>query len=111
LFTRPEQHENLSDPHPRTDSMPTFEELDQLSSKELHDRAVHLAEKRIDVAFLWRLLETIPAAEAASGETGGADVDIARVSGLVGDATESGKGPLADALRPLYIDYLLKHAT
>jgi hypothetical protein len=91
--------------------MPTFEELDQLSSKELHDRAVRLAEKRLDVAFLWRLLETIPAAEAASGEVGGADVDIARVSSLVRDATESGKGALADALRPFYIEYLQGHAT
>ncbi len=90
--------------------MPTFEELDQLSSKDLHDRAVRLAEKRLDVAFLWRLLEALPAAEAASGEVGGADVDIARVSGLVRDATESGEGALADALRPLFIDYLLKHA-
>jgi hypothetical protein len=90
--------------------MPTFEELDQLSSKELHDRAVHLAEKRLDVGFFWRLLKTLPAAEAAAGEIGGAAVDIARVSGLVRDATESGKGALADSLRPLYIDYLQKHA-
>jgi hypothetical protein len=90
--------------------MPTFEELDQLSSKELHDRAVHLAEKRLDVGFFWRLLKTLPAAEAAAGEVGGAAVDIARVSGLVRDATESGKGALADSLRPLYIDYLQEHA-
>jgi hypothetical protein len=90
--------------------MPTFDELDQLSSKELHDRAVRLAEKRLDVGFLWRLLKTLPAAEAASGEVGGADVDIARVSGLVRDATESGEGDLADALRPLFIDYLIEHS-
>lgn len=90
--------------------MPTFEELDQLSSKELHDRAVKLAEKRLDVGFLWRLLKTLPAAEAASGEVGGAEVDITRVSGLVRDATESGEGDLADALRPLFIDYLIEHA-
>ena len=91
--------------------MPTFEELDELSSKDLHDQAVHLAEKRLDVTFLWRLLKTIPAAEAASGEVGGATVDIAHVSSLVRDATESGKGALADALRPLYIAYLQQHAT
>jgi hypothetical protein len=89
--------------------MPAFEELDLLSSKELHDRAVHLAEKRLDVGFLWRLLKTLPAAEAAAGETGGADVDIAKVSGLVRDATKSGDGELADALRPLFIDYLIEH--
>jgi hypothetical protein len=31
------------------------------------------------------------------------------VSGLLSDALASGEGDLADALRPLYLDYLTKH--
>ena len=41
--------------------MATREELEKLSSKELHDRAVRLAEHRLDLAFLWRLVKAIPA--------------------------------------------------
>jgi len=89
--------------------MPTFAELDKLSSKELHDRAVALAKHRVDVAFFWRLLKDVPAAEAVAGNTGEADRDIGSVVSLVYDATEGGEGKLADALRPIYIDYLMKH--
>ena len=40
--------------------VPTFEELDQLSSKELHDRAVHRARRHLDVRFYWEILSAIP---------------------------------------------------
>ena len=43
------------------------DDLDQLSTHELHDRAVHRAEQHLDVKFLWSLLEMIPAAETVSG--------------------------------------------
>lgn len=89
--------------------MATFDELDGLSSKELHDRAIALAKHRHDVAFFWHLLKDVPAAEAMAGDTREADADIAHVSLLVHDATEGGNGALADALRPVYIDYLMKH--
>ena len=56
--------------------MATRDELDRLSSRELHDRAVRRALHHLDVEFLWELLRAIPAAEA---------------------------------LRPLYLDYLVKH--
>jgi hypothetical protein len=89
----------------------TAEELEQLSSKELHDRAVKLAEHRLDVGFLWRLVKTIPAAEAASGNLDEAKADIA-VGDLVplfADMDHADEGDLADALRPLYIEYLEAH--
>jgi hypothetical protein len=89
----------------------TAEELERLSSKELHDRAVKLAEHRLDVGFLWRLIKTIPAAEAAAGNLDEAKADIA-VGDLVplfADVDHSDEGDLADALRPLYIDYLVTH--
>jgi hypothetical protein len=33
------------------------------------------------------------------------------VTALISDAIDSGKGEVAEALRPLYIDYLAKHGT
>lgn len=85
------------------------EALEELSTQELHDRAVRRAERHLDVKFLWSLLEVIPAAEAASGDTGEADYDIQFSKGLISDALHSGDGQLGEALRPLFIDYLRKH--
>ena len=92
-------------------AMPSREELANLSSKELHDRAVSLAEHRLDVGFLWGLLKAIPAAQAAAGhlEEAEADVAVADLVPLLHDFTHSGEGDLAEALRPMYIDYLDKH--
>ena len=86
-------------------------ELEALSSKELHDRAVRLAERRLDLAFLWRLVKSIPAAEAAAGNLDQAEADIAvgDLVPLLHDLGHAGEGSLGDALRPLYIDYLEKH--
>lgn len=83
--------------------------LDQLSTKELHDRAVHRAERHADVKFLWSLLRMIPAAETVSGDEGEADYDIQSAKGLIYDALHSGDGQLGEALRPVFIDYLRKH--
>jgi hypothetical protein len=85
------------------------EDLEKLSTRELHDRAVHRAEKHLDVKFFWSLLESIPAAEAARGDVGEADFDVVSARGLVKDALHSGDGELAEALRPIFIDYLRKH--
>jgi hypothetical protein len=83
--------------------------LDELSTQELHDRAVRYAERHLDVRFFWSLLQAIPAAEASRGDVGEADFDIQFSKGLIKDALHSGDGELGDALRPLFIDYLRKH--
>jgi hypothetical protein len=85
------------------------DDLDQLSTRELHDRAVRRAEKHLDLKFLWSLLEMIPAAEAVSGDVGEADYDIESSKGLIYDAVHSGDGELGEVLRPVFIDYLRKH--
>ncbi|MCW3056276.1 MAG: hypothetical protein JWO21_245 [Solirubrobacterales bacterium] len=85
------------------------EDLEQLSTKELHDRAVRHAERHLDIKFLWSLLKVIPAAETASGDEGEADYDIQSAKGLISDAVHSGDGRLGEALRPVFIDYLRKH--
>ena len=56
--------------------------------------------------FYWRLLKAIPAAEAAIGEEDEAEQDVMTLRGRLNDLTHSGEGELADALRPIYIDYL-----
>ena len=89
--------------------MSTREELDALSSRELHDLAVRRALHHVDVEFLWELLRAIPAAEASEGHDDEAGRDITHLSVLIDDAIDSGEGDVAEALRPLYVDYLVKH--
>ena len=84
-------------------------ELDKLSSAELHDRATRLAWRRLDVTFLWHLLSTIPEARAAAGEEDRSEMDIMRPLALLNDLVDADRGELAEALRPLYIDYLAEH--
>jgi hypothetical protein len=83
--------------------------LEQLSTQELHDRAIHRAERHVDIKFFWSLLKVIPAAQAIGGNEGEADYDIQFSKGLISDALHSGDGELGDALRPVFIDYLRKH--
>ena len=86
--------------------MATREELEDLSSKELHDRAFSEAVRHVDVGFFWGLLKALPAAEAAIGQDEEAEQDVMTLRGRLNDLTHSGEGELADALRPLYIEYL-----
>jgi hypothetical protein len=84
-------------------------DLETLSSRELHDMAVRRAVHHADVGFLWQLLRAIPAAEAIAGDERESEADAVKVSALLADAIGSGEGGIADALRPLYIDYLSRH--
>ncbi len=91
--------------------MTTRDELDALSSRELHDLAMRRALHHVDVEFLWELLRAIPAAEASDGHSAEAGRDITKVTVLLSDAINSGEGEIAEALRPIYLDYLVKHGT
>ena len=83
--------------------------LDRLSSEELHDLAVSHARRHLNVKFFWELLKILPAAEAAAGEYEEANADIQRMSAHIDDLTDSGKGEVAEQLRPFYLEYLRKH--
>ena len=78
--------------------MATETELEALSSRELHDKAVHRALTHADVKFLWELLRAIPAAEAIEGYEGESEEDVVKASALLADAISSGDGAEAEAL-------------
>jgi hypothetical protein len=83
--------------------------LDRLPAKELHDLAVRHALRRLDLEFFWRLLEYLPAAEAAAGEVDEAAADLQSLAAHLDDITDSGRGEIAELLRPFYLEYLREH--
>ena len=91
--------------------MTTRDELERLPTKELHDRAIARAKHHLDVGFLWELVKALPVAEEIIGEDDRSKIDIARPLALLNDFlydTDSGK--IGEALRPLFVDYLMEHA-
>ena len=89
--------------------MTSENDLEQLSSKELHDLAVSHARRHLDVKFFWNLLKYLPVAEAGAGKLEEAEADLESTIAHVDDITDAGEGEVADLLRPFYIEYLLKH--
>ena len=83
--------------------------LDDLSSKELHDRAVRYALRHLDIPFFFRLMEALPVAEAATGDIDGAEADALTLRAHIDDVTDSGQGEVAELLRPMYLEYLRDH--
>jgi hypothetical protein len=83
--------------------------LDQLSSEQLHDMAVAHAKRHLNARFFWRLMKMLPAAEAAAGEWEETEADVQRMSAHLDDVTDSGKGEVAENLRPFYLEYLREH--
>jgi hypothetical protein len=79
-------------------------------TKEVYLHARRRAARCLDVRFFWTLLRTIPAAEAAAGEVEEAQADVRSGIARLNDLRDAGEGKLGEALRPLYIDYLAKHA-
>jgi hypothetical protein len=87
--------------------MATRDDLDQLSTKALHDIAIERARQRKDVAFLWRLAKALPVAEEMVGDDQRAKTDIFRPLALINDFLfDADEGALGEALRPLYLEYL-----
>ena len=89
--------------------MSSDDNLEQLSSKELHDLAVGHARRHVDLKFFWDLMKYLPVAEAAAGKIEEAEADLDSTIAHVDDITDSGEGEVADLLRPFYIEYLEKH--
>jgi len=89
--------------------MPEEDPLERLSSEELHDLAVRHARRHLNVAFFWHLMQVLPAAEAAAGDLDDAADDVDRLSAHLDDVTDSGRGEVAELMRPFYLDYLKEH--
>ena len=90
--------------------MSSFEELDKLSTEELHDRAFKHAKHHLNAKFFFDLLQFTPVAETESGDLEEGERDAFHWSGQVADTFRDDDGKLSDALRPVYVDYLVKHA-
>ncbi len=85
-------------------------DLEALSSRELHDRAMERARNHLDVRFAWEVLKALPAAHAAAGDLDEANADITSMTALITDALNTESDPDAvEGLRPLYLDYLKSH--
>jgi len=88
--------------------MATRDELEALPIKELHDRAMEAARKHLDVGWLWDVVKALPVAEEAIGDDQRSKVDIMRPLALINDFLyDTDSGQLGEALRPMYVDYLL----
>jgi hypothetical protein len=89
--------------------MVTREELEAMPIKELHDRAMETARKHVDVGFLWEVVKALPVAEEVIGDDQRSKVDILRPLALINDFLyDSDSGAVGEALRPLYVDYLVE---
>jgi hypothetical protein len=107
-----DQRGGVRDLRPGTlDGVTDIADLEHLATRELHDRAVRLAERRFDLRFLWQLVKAIPVAEAAAGrlDKAEADIGVGDLIPLLRDWDHAGEGELGEALRPMYIEYLAEH--
>ena len=89
--------------------MSGIDELQELPTRDLRDRAFSVAKRRLDVGFFWNLLEAVPAAEAAAGHLDEAEQDILSLARRVEDLLRPDTTEEAEAFRPIYIEYLLEH--
>lgn len=90
--------------------MTTREELEALPTDALYDKAIRVAKRRLDVGYFWDLLKALPVAEEVIGDDERSKTDIRRPLALLNDLLyDADSGPLGEALRPMYIDYLVEH--
>jgi hypothetical protein len=87
----------------------TREELEAMPIHDLALRARRRALRRLDVVFLWRLMRTVPVAEAGAGHMGDAMADVTQAGAHLGDVHEASEGETGELMRPFFVDYLLKH--
>jgi hypothetical protein len=89
--------------------VPDDDGLDALTSKQLHDMAVHRARRHLDARFFYRLIKLLPVAEAGAGEYEKSEDDIFRLSAHFNDVSDAGQGEVAELMRPIYLEYLREH--
>jgi hypothetical protein len=87
--------------------MITSEDLETLSSRQLHERAVDLAKAEGDIDWLWHLLRSLPAAEEQLGELDDSGLEIASLVSAINGYIRADRSA-EEALRPQYVEYLLE---
>ena len=65
--------------------MTTRAELEALPTKDLYDRAIALAKRRLDVGYFWDLLKALPVAEEVIGDDERSKTDVRRPLALLND--------------------------
>jgi hypothetical protein len=66
-------------------------------------------EEHLDVGFLWDVVKALPVAEETIGDDQRSKVDIMRPLALINDFLyDADSGELGEALRPMYVDYVLR---
>jgi len=88
---------------------PSVDELDQLSTEELRQRAFDRAEHRHDVGFFWDLIKHLPSADDIATE----DASAGHITGGVAELVEMvrelmgrGLGETEPLVRARFIDYI-----
>ena len=90
---------------------PSVEELDQLSTEDLRQRAFDRAEHHHDIGFFWDLIKHLPSADDIATE----DASSGNITGGITDAIDvvrelmgRGLGDTEPLVRARFIDYLRK---
>ena len=84
--------------------------LDRLSTEDLRDRAFDEARRRWDLQFFWRLIKSVPAAEAAAGHLDPGPETLSSALAQVSEALDEHASTTQEELRPLYLAYLTDFA-
>lgn len=98
-----------------TGDRPTLDELDALPTEELKERALEVARRDGDIAFLWELVKHLPQSGEFTGEDGATTGitttfnDVLAVVEQVFGHQMSNVGEMEPLLRARFIDYLLNH--
>jgi len=86
----------------------TREDLETMTSHDLHDRAIGSAKAEDDLDWLWHLLRSIPATEGEVGDLEDSGMDVAGTVSAINGYARADRD-LPDILRTQYVDYLLEH--
>jgi len=86
----------------------TREDLETMTSRDLHDRAIGTAKAEDDLDWLWHLLRSIPRAEDEVGDLEDSGMDMLRTVSAINGYARADRD-LPDTLRLEYVDYLLEH--
>jgi len=90
---------------------PSVDELDELSTDQLRQRAFDRAEHHHDVGFFWDLIKHLPSSDDIAAEDGSAGHitgGVAELIEIVRELMGRGLGETEPLVRARFIDYIRK---